>query len=145
MVAACAVCVAGATWANDPRKLGVQDVGGTGDTEITAEIWADNWFALHINGAPVAEDSVPYLTERSFNAERISFRADLPMTVAIELRDYMENGTGLEYIGSRRQQMGDGGAIIQFLRGDAVIGVSSDAWKCHVAQQAPVDASCARG
>ncbi|MEM9853912.1 MAG: PEBP family protein [Pseudomonadota bacterium] len=134
--------LASAVSANDPRTLGVQNVGGAGGGAITAEIWADNWFALHVNGTLVAQDSVPYETERSFNAERITFNADLPMKVAVELRDYMENETGLEYIGTRRQQMGDGGAILQFLGEDGVLGVSSAAWRCHVAQSAPVDASC---
>ena len=31
-----------------------------------AEIWADNWFALYVNGKKVGEDSVPITTEKSF-------------------------------------------------------------------------------
>ena len=141
-MAACVAALATSAAANDPRKLGVQNVGGSGSTEVVAQIWVDNWFELHVNGQAIAQDSVAYKTERSFNAEQITFKADLPMTVAIELRDYMENATGLEYIGSRKQQMGDGGAIMQFLSGGKVIGVSSSGWKCHVAQQAPMNASC---
>ena len=112
--------------------------------EVTAEIWVDNWFALHVNGEKVAEDSVAYKTERSFNAETIRLNADLPMTVAVELRDFMENDTGLEYIGSRKQQMGDGGAILQFSAGGKVIGVSDANWKCDVIHHAPVQTSCAK-
>jgi len=104
----------------------------------------DNWFALSVNGQSIAEDSTPYLTERSFNAEKITFNADFPMTVAIELRDFMENDTGLEYIGTNRQQMGDGGAIVQFSVGGQVVGVSNAGWRCHVAQAAPMNTSCAK-
>ena len=77
-------------------------------------MWVDNWFRLFANGAPLLEDSVAYRTERSFNAERFTFNADLPLTLAFEFRDFMQNETGLEYIGTRRQQLGDGGAIAQF-------------------------------
>jgi hypothetical protein len=33
-----------------------------------AEVWADNWFALYVNGKKVGEDSVPITTEKSFNS-----------------------------------------------------------------------------
>ena len=38
---------------------------------FTAEIWADNWFAMYVNGKKVGEDSVPFATEKSFNSETI--------------------------------------------------------------------------
>ena len=118
--------------------------GGEG-TQIRAEIWVDNWFSMAINGQPLIEDSVAYKTERSFNAERVTFRAELPMTVAFEFRDFMENDTGLEYIGSNRQQIGDGGAIAQFTNVDtgAVIAVTDARWRCLVIHHAPVSADCA--
>jgi hypothetical protein len=55
------------------------------------------------------EDSTAYNTGRLTGSG--SLNADLPMTVAFAFRDFMENDTGLEYIGERNQQMGDGGAI----------------------------------
>lgn len=126
------------------RGVTEADLGGAGETEITAEIWVDNWFALSVNGASLYEDSTAYYTERSFNGERITFNADLPMTVAFEFRDFMENETGLEYIGERNQQMGDGGAIAQFMDANGeVLGVTDASWQCIVAQYAPVDTSCA--
>ncbi|NDF32247.1 MAG: PEBP family protein, partial [Acidimicrobiia bacterium] len=67
--------------------------------KFTAEVWADNWFSLYVNGQMVAEDSIPITTERSFNAETISFDAAYPLNVAIISKDYIENETGLEYIG----------------------------------------------
>lgn len=113
-----------------------------GATAITGEVWVDNWFALWVNGAALIEDSVPITTERSFNAERVTFNADRPITFAFEFKDFMENATGLEYIGTRRQQMGDGGAIAQFAAGGQTIAVTNGDWKCLVVQHAPVETSC---
>jgi len=63
-----------------------------------AEIWADNWFALYVNGKKVGEDSTPFNTERSFNGDSIAFKASYPLTIGIIARDYVENASGLEYI-----------------------------------------------
>lgn len=131
---------------NDGRVLNERVVEGSGGTKVIAEIWVDNWFSLAINGKPLIEDSVPYKTERSFNAERVTFNTDFPMTIAFEFRDYVENDTGLEYIGTNRQQIGDGGAIAQFTNAKtgAIIKVTDASWKCHVIHHAPVDAACAK-
>lgn len=117
-----------------------------GALAIIGEVWVDNWFRLYVNGAPLLEDSVAYKTERSFNAERFEFNADLPMTLAFEFRDFMENETGLEYIGTRRQQMGDGGAIAQFrdAASGKLLAVTGADWRCLTVQAAPADPSCAR-
>ena len=131
-----------------PKPGGGADVNettlaGTGATQITGEVWVDNWFKLWANGAELIEDSVPITTERSFNAERFTFNADLPLTLAFEFRDFMENATGLEYIGTRKQQMGDGGAIAQFTGTDGVVlATSHSGWKCLVVQHAPIETSC---
>ena len=79
----------------------------------SADVWADNWFEMRINGETVAVDSVPITTERSFNAESFTFTAQRPFTIGLIAKDFKENDTGLEYIGSRRLQMGDGGVIVQ--------------------------------
>ncbi len=122
------------------------DLGGAGSTTVVGEIWVDNWFQMHLNGAPLHEDSTPYLTERSFNGERLTFRTDLPATIAFEFRDYMADDTGLEYIGTNRQQMGDGGAIAQFINAATgeVLAVTGDDWACTVIHHAPSDTACAR-
>lgn len=78
-----------------------------------AEVWADNWFALYVNGMKVGEDSVPITTEKSFNSEKIKFTASYPLTIAVIAKDFTENSSGLEYIGKRNQQIGDGGIILQ--------------------------------
>ncbi len=109
------------------------------------DVWADNWFEMRINGTKVAEDSVPITTERSFNAESFSFDADRPFTIGLVVKDFKQDGTGLEYIGTRRQQMGDGGVIVQ-VRDSAgnSIAVSNSNWSCMVIHTAPLDKSCAR-
>ena len=113
--------------------------------KIIGEIWVDNWFSLAVNGKPLIEDSVAYNTERSFNAERVTFPASLPMTLAFEARDFKENDTGLEYIGTDRQQMGDGGMIAQFrdVATDGIIGVTDKTMRCLVVHRAPLDRACA--
>lgn len=96
------------------QSSAAQTISSAGAHTVRGEVWVDNWFRFFVDGKPLAEDSVPLTTERSFNAERFDFQVDYPMTLAFEFRDFMENATGLEYIGTRRQQMGDGGAIAQF-------------------------------
>lgn len=111
-----------------------------------AEVWADNWFALHVDGELVGEDSVPISTERSFNAETIEFEAAYPLTIAIVSKDFKEDDTGLEYIGTDRQQMGDGGLIAQITDLDTgkVVAVTGTDWRGLVIHRAPLDPACER-
>ena len=98
---------------------------------------------MRINGEQVAEDSVSITTERSFNAESFEFEAERPFTIGLVAKDFKENDTGLEYIGTRRQQMGDGGVIVQIIDGAGdVVVVSDDGWQCYVIHTAPLDKSC---
>ena len=111
---------------------------------ITAEVWADNWFALYINGELVGEDSVPITTERSFNAETITFTASYPLTIAMITKDFKETDSGLEYIGEPNQQMGDGGFVAQFTdtsTGEIVATTNGD-WRGLVIQTAPLNVEC---
>lgn len=112
---------------------------------ITADIWVDNWVEMYVNGTEVLEDSVPITTERSFNAETATFAADMPMTIAILAKDFKQDDTGLEYIGTDRQQMGDGGMIAQFRDADTgeVVAVTNSDMRCLVLHRAPLDRSCA--
>jgi hypothetical protein len=111
-----------------------------GADTLEGEVWVDNWFTLWVNGGKLIEDSVPITTERSFNAERFTFRADPPYTFAFEFRDFMQDETGLEYIGTRRQQMGDGGAVAQFTDAQSgkTVAVTDGSWRCLVVHHAPV-------
>lgn len=110
---------------------------------FSADVWADNWFEIRIDGTQVAEDSVPITTERSFNAESFTFNAERPFVIGLVAKDFKENDTGLEYIGSRRQQMGDGGVILQIMdAAGETVAVSNDGWQCRVIHSAPMDKSC---
>lgn len=111
---------------------------------FTAEVWADNWFALYINGKKVGEDSVPITTERSFNSETITFTAGYPITIGLMAKDYTENASGLEYIGTARQQIGDGGIIAQVRdnKTGKTITVTNGSWQALVLSKAPLNPSC---
>jgi hypothetical protein len=118
----------------------------TGKHTINADVWADNWFALYVADELIKEDSVAYKTERSFNAESFSFDVELPAQLNVVIQDYIEDDTGLEYIGSSRQQIGDGGFMAQFFdsaTGD-LLAVSNDEWRCKAIHQAPLNKSCVR-
>ncbi|MEP3639861.1 MAG: PEBP family protein [Paracoccaceae bacterium] len=111
--------------------------------KLSADVWADNWFEMRIDGVQVAEDSVSITTERSFNAESFSFEAERPFVIGLVAKDFKENDTGLEYIGTRRQQMGDGGVILQITdEAGELVAVSNDGWQCLVTHSAPLDKSC---
>ena len=121
-------------------------VAATPLTSFTADVWADNWFALYVNGVKVAEDPVPITTTKSFNKVSVTFKAKYPLTIAIQAKDYTENQTGLEYIGTPQQQIGDGGLIAQIheaTSGKLVAGTDSN-WKALVTFKAPLDESCAK-
>lgn len=113
-------------------------------TTFKAEVWADNWFSLYINGVLVGEDSVPITKEKSFNSETITFTATYPFTIAMVTKDYKQDDTGLEYIGSNRQQMGDGGFVAQFTDTSTgkVVASTNSSWRGLVIHQAPLNTSC---
>ena len=115
-----------------------------GDKTFKMQAWADNWFAAYLEETLVIEDSVSITTERSFNAESVTFKGDYPLHLNFVLKDFKENDTGLEYIGSRKQQMGDGGFIMQLsdVSTGKVIAVSDEKFKCLVIHEAPLDKTC---
>ncbi len=108
---------------------------------IKAQIWVDNWFALYSGDTLIKEDSVPYNTERSFNTESFTFTTALPAQLSVVMKDFKEDDTGLEYIGSSHQQAGDGGFIAQFIDGATgkTLAVSDDSWRCTVIHKAPIN------
>lgn len=111
---------------------------------FTADIWADNWFALYINGKKVGEDTVPITKEKSFNREQITFTATYPLTVGLVAKDYVQDQSGLEYIGTSRQQIGDGGIIAQIRESatkNFVTGTDAS-WKTLVLFKAPLNPEC---
>lgn len=119
-------------------------VAPTASSTFRAEVWADNWFSLYVNGQLVGEDSVPITTERSFNSEALTFEATYPLTIAMVTKDFKETDSGLEYIGEGNQQMGDGGFIAQFtdLSTGVVVATTSKNWRGFVIQTAPLNVAC---
>jgi phosphatidylethanolamine-binding protein (PEBP) family uncharacterized protein len=111
---------------------------------FTAEVWADNWFALYINGKKVGEDSVSIKTERSFNSEKITFKAKYPLAIGIIAKDYVENASGLEYIGKPNQQIGDGGIALQIFEtvSKKIIAKTDSSWRSLVIDKAPLNQEC---
>lgn len=108
---------------------------------IKGQVWVDNWFALYSDDILIKEDSVPYNTERSFNTESFTFSAALPAQLSVIMKDFKEDDTGLEYIGSSHQQAGDGGFIAQFIDAatNKTLAVSDDSWRCTVIHTAPIN------
>jgi phosphatidylethanolamine-binding protein (PEBP) family uncharacterized protein len=113
-------------------------------TAFQAEVWVDNWFSLYINGKKVGEDSVAYNTEKSFNSSLIKFSTTYPFQVGVIARDFMENESGLEYIGKANQQIGDAGFIMQIreVKSGKIIAATNSQWKSLVIQRAPINTSC---
>lgn len=129
---------------NGANTLNSTTADTSGGTTFKLEGWADNWFAVYLGEQLLVEDSVPITTERSFNAERVTFAADYPLHLNFILKDFKENDTGLEYIGAGNQQMGDGGFIMQLTDTNTgqVVAVSNAAWACTVIHEAPLDKAC---
>lgn len=116
----------------------------SGSHHFKLEAWADNWFSAYIGEQLLVEDSVPITTERSFNAETVTFSADYPIELNVIIKDFKQNDTGLEYIGARNQQMGDGGFILQITDMDTnqVVATTDRSFKCEVLHKAPLDKRC---
>lgn len=112
--------------------------------KIKADVWADNWFAFYVGDKLIKEDSVSINTEKSFNKESFIFEATYPLQFNFVVKDYKANDTGLEYIGTERQQMGDGGLIAQFTNAETgeLIAVTDSNWKSKVIHSAPLDTAC---
>ncbi|MEZ5382377.1 MAG: hypothetical protein R2754_11375 [Microthrixaceae bacterium] len=141
----------GGDQAAEPTASTVAAGGGTSAAEpgeatasFTAEVWADNWFALSVNGTLMGEDSVPITTERSFNSETFEFEASYPLDIAIEAKDFKETDSGLEYIGQPNQQLGDGGVIAQITDNATgeVVAATDDTWSVLSIHRAPLNAEC---
>jgi len=126
------------------ETLTTTSVVNVASSTFKAEVWADNWFSLYVNGQLVGEDSVPVTTERSFNSETITFEATYPLMIAMVTKDFKETDSGLEYIGKGNQQMGDGGFVAQFtdLSTGVVVATTNRNWQSLVIQTAPLNVEC---
>ena len=85
---------------------------------IKANIYADNWFMMYINGKLAAVDSIDFIPH---NVVSVDILPEYPMSIAVMAKDNADPKTGLEY-GDR---IGDGGFVLKF--GDGT--VSNAKWK----------------
>jgi hypothetical protein len=96
---------------------------------IKANIYADNWFILHINGELVAVDSIKFIPH---NVISVDLLPTYPMTIAVMARDNADPRTGMEYANTN---IGDGGFILKF--GDGT--VTNARWKARAFSTGPID------
>lgn len=95
---------------------------------IKANVYADNWFKLYINGELVAVDSIAFIPH---NVVSVDILPKYPMTIAVMAKDNADAKTGLEYANTN---IGDGGFILKF--GDGTI---TDAkWKVKKVSWGPL-------
>lgn len=85
---------------------------------IKANIYADNWFVLYINGKQVAVDPIDFLPH---NVVSIDLLPEYPMTIAVMAMDNADPKTGCEY----GTNIGDAGFILKFADGT----MTNASWK----------------
>ncbi len=95
---------------------------------VRANIYADNWFVLYVNGKLVAVDSIDFIPH---NVITVDILPAYPMTIAVMAKDNADPTTGMEYANT---SIGDGGFILKF--GDGT--VTSAAWKAKCFSHGPV-------
>ena len=95
---------------------------------IRANIYADNWFVLYLNGKLTAVDSIDFLPH---NVVSIDVLPEYPMTIAVMAKDNADPKTGLEY----GDHIGDGGFILKFADGT----VTSASWKAKCFFRGPLN------
>src|SRR4051812_33971265 len=92
----------------DKKGLSKPPMAGT----VRANIYADNWFVLYINGKLTAVDSIDFIPH---NVVSVDILPEYPMTIAVLAKDNADPQTGLEY----GDHIGDGGFILKF--GDGTV------------------------
>jgi hypothetical protein len=130
----CAILLA--AWGCDAFAQPPQGEGGRGgirkpsmNDTIKANIYADNWFVLYINGELVAVDSIKFIPH---NVVSVDILPTYPMTIAVMAKDNADPKTGMEYANTN---IGDAGFILKF--GD--VTVTSRKWKAKKFSWGPVD------
>lgn len=96
---------------------------------IKANVYADNWFILYINGELVAVDSIKFIPH---NVVSVDILPTYPMTIAVMAKDNADPKTGMEYANTN---IGDGGFILKF--GDGT--VTNAKWKAKKFSWGPID------
>ncbi len=93
-----------------------------------ANIYADNWFVLYLNGKLTAVDSIDFLPH---NVVSVDVLPEYPLTIAVLAKDNADPKTGLEY----GDHIGDGGFILKFADGT----VTDATWKAKCFFKGPID------
>lgn len=96
---------------------------------VRANVYADNWFMLYINGELVAVDSIRFLPH---NVISVDVLPQYPMTLAVMAKDNADPQTGMEYANT---QIGDAGFILKL--GDGTVTDAS--WQALRISHGPVD------
>ena len=107
--------------ANRIRKPTINDA-------VRANVYADNWFQLYINGELVAVDSIRFIPH---NVISVDILPAYPMTIAVMARDNADPRTGMEYANTN---IGDGGFILKFADGT----VTNATWKAKSFSRGPI-------
>ncbi|MDA2927031.1 hypothetical protein MYX78_07330 [Acidobacteria bacterium AH-259-G07] len=122
-----------------PRRPGGRDQGRRGrrgrprPATMRANIYADNWFELYINGKLVAVDSIEFIPHNVISVDIVQ---EYPMVIAVKAKDYADPKTGLEYNNTR---IGDGGFILKFSDGTVTDGT----WKAKKVFWGPLEGDLA--
>ncbi len=95
---------------------------------IKAEVYADNWFALYINGRLTVVDPIEFLPH---NVVSVDILPEYPMTIAVIAHDNADPLTGLEY----GNHIGDAGFILKFADGTVTDGT----WKVKTLERGPIN------
>ncbi len=96
---------------------------------IKADIYADNWFMLYVNGELVAVDSIKFIPH---NVVSVDILPSYPMTIAVMAKDNADPKTGMEYANTN---IGDAGFILKF--GDGT--VTNAQWKAKKFSWGPIN------
>ncbi len=96
---------------------------------IKANVYADNWFEMYINGELVAVDSIKFIPH---NVISVDILPKYPMTIAVLAKDNADPKSGMEYANTN---IGDGGFILKF--GDGT--VTDKSWKAMSFSHGPVN------
>lgn len=99
------------------------------DDTIKANVYADNWFEMYINGELVAVDSIKFIPH---NVISVDILPKYPMTIAVLAKDNADPKTGMEYANTN---IGDGGFILKFSDGT----VTNKSWKAMSFSHGPVN------
>lgn len=96
---------------------------------IKANMYADNWFVLYVNGELTAVDSIKFIPH---NVISVDILPTYPMTIAVMAKDNADPKTGMEYANTN---IGDAGFVLKF--GDGT--VTNAKWKAKAFSRGPID------